>query len=81
MSLGKNERLLILLASRSRARVVRAELPEVERVRRTLAAAMVGARFTHALLNRQDLRQPFPAGFARRLRGQTVARCGAAESI
>jgi len=34
---------------------------------------MVGARFTHALLNRQDLRQPFPAGFARRLRGQTVS--------
>ena len=33
---------------------------------------MVGARFKNVLLNREDLRQPFPAGFARRLRGQTV---------
>ena len=48
------------------------ELPEVERVRRTLDAAMTGARFTHVRLNRVDLRQPFPSGFARRLRGQTV---------
>jgi formamidopyrimidine-DNA glycosylase len=48
------------------------ELPEVERVRRTLESAMVDARFVRVLLNREDLRQPFPAGFARRLRGQTV---------
>src|SRR5262245_23791206 len=48
------------------------ELPEVERVRRTLDAAMSGARFTGVRLNRKDLRQPFPRGFARRLRGQTV---------
>src|SRR5215470_3796323 len=48
------------------------ELPEVERVRKTLAAAMTGARFSRVRLNRTDLRQPFPAGFARRLRGQTV---------
>jgi formamidopyrimidine-DNA glycosylase len=48
------------------------ELPEVERVRRMLDAAMVGARFDRVRLNRQDLRQPFPAGFARALRGQTV---------
>jgi formamidopyrimidine-DNA glycosylase len=33
---------------------------------------MVGARFKNVLLNRKDLRQPFPTGFARRLRGQTV---------
>jgi formamidopyrimidine-DNA glycosylase len=33
---------------------------------------MVGARFKQVLLNRQDLRQPFPSGFARRLRGKTV---------
>jgi formamidopyrimidine-DNA glycosylase len=48
------------------------ELPEVERVRLTLAPAMTGARFEHVTLNRADLRQPFPRGFAKRLRGQTV---------
>ena len=48
------------------------ELPEVERVRRTLEPAMAGARFDRVQLNRRDLRKPFPAGFARRLRGQTV---------
>ena len=48
------------------------ELPEVERVRRTLAPAMTGARFDRIVLNRADLRQPFPEGFARRLRRQTV---------
>jgi formamidopyrimidine-DNA glycosylase len=48
------------------------ELPEVERVRRSLAAAMTGARFERVVLNRGDLRRPFPAGFAGRLRRQTV---------
>src|SRR3954453_4990274 len=48
------------------------ELPEVERVRRTLLRAMIGARFERVVLNRADLRRPFPAGFARRLRRQTV---------
>jgi formamidopyrimidine-DNA glycosylase len=48
------------------------ELPEVERVRRTLEPAMTGARFTRVTLNRPDLRRPFPVNFARRLRGQTV---------
>jgi formamidopyrimidine-DNA glycosylase len=48
------------------------ELPEVERVRRNLDAAMTGAQFDRVVLNRSDLRQPFPAGFARRLRRQTV---------
>jgi formamidopyrimidine-DNA glycosylase len=33
---------------------------------------MTGARFDRVVLNRGDLRQPFPAGFARRLRRQTV---------
>src|ERR1044071_9089847 len=33
---------------------------------------MAGARFERITLNRPDLRQPFPPGFARRLRGQTV---------
>src|SRR5687768_8120921 len=33
---------------------------------------MSGARFDRVVLNRGDLRQPFPSGFARRLRRQTV---------
>ena len=45
------------------------ELPEVETVRRGLAPAMVGARFTEVILRRPDLRFPFPAHFAERLRG------------
>ena len=48
------------------------ELPEVEHVRRILDAAMTGARITTVVLNRGDLRQAFPNGFARRLRGQRV---------
>src|SRR5437879_2460512 len=39
---------------------------------RALDPAMTGARFDHVQLNRRDLRQPFPAGFARRIQGQTV---------
>ena len=48
------------------------ELPEVERVRRTLEPAMAGARFDRVQLNRRDLRKPFPSGFARRLQGRRV---------
>ncbi len=48
------------------------ELPEVERVRRSLEPAMAGARFDRVVLNRPDLRKPFPPAFATRLRGQTV---------
>jgi formamidopyrimidine-DNA glycosylase len=48
------------------------ELPEVERVRRSLARAMTGARFDRIRLNRADLRRPFPAGFVSRLRRQRV---------
>jgi formamidopyrimidine-DNA glycosylase len=33
---------------------------------------MVGASFERVVLNRADLRRPFPAGFAKRLRGQRV---------
>jgi formamidopyrimidine-DNA glycosylase len=33
---------------------------------------MTGARFERVRLNRRDLRQPFPRGFARRLRGRSV---------
>jgi formamidopyrimidine-DNA glycosylase len=48
------------------------ELPEVERVRRNLQPAMVGARFDRVILNRKDLRQPFPKDFPKRLRRQLV---------
>jgi formamidopyrimidine-DNA glycosylase len=48
------------------------ELPEVETVRRGLAPAMEGARFTKVEVRRGDLRWPLPKDFARRLEGQTV---------
>jgi formamidopyrimidine-DNA glycosylase len=48
------------------------ELPEVERVRRRLQPALTGACFDRVVINRGDLRQPFPTGFVRRLRRQTV---------
>lgn len=49
------------------------ELPEVETVRRMLEPAMKGARFRRVVLNRPNLRIPFPDGFVDRLRGKTVA--------
>jgi formamidopyrimidine-DNA glycosylase len=49
------------------------ELPEVETVRRTLVPAMHGARFRRVILNRPNLRIPFPDHFIERLRGATVA--------
>ena len=48
------------------------ELPEVESVRRMLAPAMHGARFRRVILNRPNLRIPFPHRFVERLRGTTV---------
>ncbi|GJE59523.1 bifunctional DNA-formamidopyrimidine glycosylase/DNA-(apurinic or apyrimidinic site) lyase [Methylobacterium trifolii] len=48
------------------------ELPEVETVRRGLAPALVGARFSRVTLRRPDLRFPFPARFAQRLEGRAV---------
>ena len=50
------------------------ELPEVEAVRRMLEPAMQGARFRRVIVNRPDLRIPFPERFADRLRGFTVSR-------
>jgi len=52
------------------------ELPEVETVRRGLAPAMEGARFTKVEARRGDLRWPLPKDFVRRLEGQTVAGLG-----
>jgi formamidopyrimidine-DNA glycosylase len=48
------------------------ELPEVETVRRMLEPAMLGSRFRRVILNRPNLRIPFPPRFIERLRGQTV---------
>jgi formamidopyrimidine-DNA glycosylase len=48
------------------------ELPEVETVRRMLEPAMRGSRFRRVIVNRPNLRIPFPAKFVDRLRGQHV---------
>ena len=48
------------------------ELPEVETVRRMLEPAMRGSRFRRVIINRPNLRIPFPNKFTERLRGQTV---------
>ena len=48
------------------------ELPEVETVRRGLAAALVGKRFLRVETRRADLRVPFPERFAERLTGRRI---------
>jgi formamidopyrimidine-DNA glycosylase len=48
------------------------ELPEVETVRRMLEPAMRAAKFTRVIVNRPNLRIPFPERFAERLRGTHV---------
>ncbi len=50
------------------------ELPEVETVRVGLLPAMEGQLITKALVNRPDLRWPFPANMATRLTGKSVLR-------
>jgi len=52
------------------------ELPEVETVRRGLARWVEGARIDDVKLNRADLRFPFPKGFAKALKGQTITTVG-----
>jgi len=52
------------------------ELPEVETVRRGLAPYLEGARIDKVVLNRKDLRFPFPRGFAKALEGQTITAVG-----
>jgi formamidopyrimidine-DNA glycosylase len=67
--------LLTLAKGRSPGKVKRMpELPEVEIVRRGLAPAMEGSSFAAVTLNRADLRFPFEAGFAKRLKDERVAR-------
>ncbi len=51
------------------------ELPEVETVMRGLAPVWEGQRFTRVILNRADLRRPFPDGLGQRLTGATVTAC------
>jgi formamidopyrimidine-DNA glycosylase len=48
------------------------ELPEVETVRLMLEPAMRGAKFRRVIVNRPNLRIPFPDRFIERLRGHTV---------
>lgn len=50
------------------------ELPEVETVRRGLEPAMTGRRVERVLVNRPDLRFPFPQGMATALSGARVER-------
>lgn len=50
------------------------ELPEVETVRRGLVPAMEGATISRALVNRPDLRWPFPDRMAERLENALVLR-------
>lgn len=51
------------------------ELPEVETVMRGLAPVWLGQAFTRVILNRADLRRPFPEGLGQRLTGATVIAC------
>ena len=50
------------------------ELPEVETVRRGLSPVMASAVIAEALVNRPDLRWPFPDNMASRLTGKRVLR-------
>lgn len=52
------------------------ELPEVETVRRGLAPVMEGARIVNVMVNRPDLRFPFPESFAQMLEGQVIVSLG-----
>ena len=52
------------------------ELPEVETVRRGLAPAMEGERFSKVEVRRGDLRWPLPKDFAQRLHGKLVEGLG-----
>jgi formamidopyrimidine-DNA glycosylase len=52
------------------------ELPEVETVRRGLAAKITGRRIARAELRREDLRRPFPPALATRLKGARIGALG-----
>ena len=48
------------------------ELPEVETTRRALAGTLTGQSIRHLLVRERRLRQPIPAGLARRLGGARI---------
>lgn len=50
------------------------ELPEVETVKNGLAPFMNGARIKKLILNRENLRFPFPEGFQKALEGQEITQ-------
>ena len=50
------------------------ELPEVETVKNGLAPVMEGRKFKSVVLNRKDIRFPFPKNFINRLEGKTLTR-------
>lgn len=52
------------------------ELPEVETVRRGLAPFLADARIDSVILNRENLRFPFPEHFAARLTGEKISHVG-----
>lgn len=52
------------------------ELPEVETTVRGLARYLEGERLEHVVLNRPDMRFPFPDGFVQRLTGARVTGLG-----
>lgn len=52
------------------------ELPEVETVRRGLQPVLEGARIVEVEQRRPNLRYPFPADFAARLRGRAIVSLG-----
>ena len=52
------------------------ELPEVETTIRGLARLMTGGRIERVMLNRPDMRFPFPPGLAQALTGATISELG-----
>ncbi len=52
------------------------ELPEVETVRRGLAARLAGRRITHVTVRRPDLRRPLPPDMGQALTGRTLQGLG-----
>ena len=52
------------------------ELPEVETVRRGLAARITGRRITHVTVRRGDLRRPLPPDMGQVLTGRAVQGFG-----
>ena len=52
------------------------ELPEVETVRRGLAARLTGRRITHVTVRRPDLRRPLPPDMGQALTGRTLQGFG-----